>query len=201
MLNVRRFILTGAPGSGKTAILRHLQAQGFSIVEEAATDLIALRHAEGIDEPWMQPQFVSDVAELQMCRLEESSDATEAVQFHDRSVACTVALARYLGFPEPASLTQAVERILRNGVFQKTVFFVQPLGFIAPTAARRITLEESLRFGQMHEEAYRSYGFDLRPIEPGPIAERAAAVLDAVGAELERRSPAAGGAALRFHQR
>jgi hypothetical protein len=48
---VHRFILTGAPGSGKTAILRHLELDGFGVVEEAATDVIALAQAQGIDEP------------------------------------------------------------------------------------------------------------------------------------------------------
>lgn len=176
---MQRYILTGAPGSGKTAILRHLQAQGYGVVEEAATDLIALRHSEGIDEPWLEAQFIEDIAAMQMRRLEEAWRGTEAVQFHDRSVVCTVALARYLGFPEPASLTQAAERIVREGVFARTVFFVEPLGFITPTAARRISLEESLRFGQMHEEAYRAFGFDLRSIEPGTVPERAAAIVEA----------------------
>ena len=36
---MRRFIITGAPGSGKTAIIRQLELDGFSIVEEAATDV------------------------------------------------------------------------------------------------------------------------------------------------------------------
>jgi hypothetical protein len=36
------YILTGAPGSGKTAILRQLELNGHTVVEEAATDVIAL---------------------------------------------------------------------------------------------------------------------------------------------------------------
>jgi predicted ATPase len=44
---VKRFVLTGTPGSGKTAIIRQLEIDGFSVVEEAATDLIALTQAQG----------------------------------------------------------------------------------------------------------------------------------------------------------
>ncbi|MGO9271366.1 MAG: AAA family ATPase [Terriglobia bacterium] len=32
---MRRFIITGAPGAGKTAIIRQLELDGFSVVEEA----------------------------------------------------------------------------------------------------------------------------------------------------------------------
>ena len=47
---MQRYILTGAPGAGKTIIIRHLELQGHSIVEEAATDIIALEQAGGIAE-------------------------------------------------------------------------------------------------------------------------------------------------------
>jgi predicted ATPase len=39
---VPSYVLTGAPGAGKTAILRLLEASGYPVVEEAATDVIAL---------------------------------------------------------------------------------------------------------------------------------------------------------------
>jgi predicted ATPase len=184
---MQRFILTGAPGSGKTAILRHLQTRGFRVVEEAATDVIALRQCEGIAEPWMQPDFVADVADLQLRRFDEASRAPEPVQFHDRSIVCTLALARYLNFPESAFLTRALARIARDQPFEKTVFLVRPLGFITPTAARRIGFAESLRFEQMHEDAYRAHGFHLHFIEPAPVPERAAAILAAV--TTARRAP------------
>jgi len=41
--HMRRFIITGAPGAGKTAIIRQLELDGFSVVEEAATDVIRRR--------------------------------------------------------------------------------------------------------------------------------------------------------------
>jgi predicted ATPase len=44
---MRRFIITGAPGAGKTAIIRQLELDGFSVVEEAATDVIAAAQAHG----------------------------------------------------------------------------------------------------------------------------------------------------------
>jgi predicted ATPase len=46
---MRRFIITGAPGSGKTAIIRQLELDGFSVVEEAATDVIASRASQWND--------------------------------------------------------------------------------------------------------------------------------------------------------
>jgi len=54
---VPSYILTGAPGAGKTAILRLLEASGYPVAEEAATDVIALGNALGSAEPWHDPGF------------------------------------------------------------------------------------------------------------------------------------------------
>ncbi|MBV8361675.1 MAG: AAA family ATPase [Deltaproteobacteria bacterium] len=59
---MKRYILTGAPGAGKTAILRHLELDGYGVVEAAATDIIALEQAQGVAEPWSGASFIDAVA-------------------------------------------------------------------------------------------------------------------------------------------
>jgi stage III sporulation protein SpoIIIAA len=49
---MKRYIVTGAPGAGKTAIIRQLELDGFSVVEEAATDIHALWQAKGVAGCW-----------------------------------------------------------------------------------------------------------------------------------------------------
>ena len=65
---MKRYILTGAPGAGKTAILRRLELDGFSVVEEAATDVIVLSQAQGVAEPWTHRSFIDAVVDLQRQR-------------------------------------------------------------------------------------------------------------------------------------
>ena len=74
---------------------------------------------------------------------------------------CTAALAVYLGYPFSSFLTSELERIQKEGIYESRVFFVRNLGFIAPTEARRISFEETLRFEKTHEETYRDFGFEL----------------------------------------
>lgn len=177
---MKRFILTGAPGAGKTAILRQLECEGFSVVEEAATDVIALRQALGVAEPWADPAFTDTIAELQRQRRERAAAVAGEVQFHDRSAVCTLALARHLGHRVGRPLVQELRRIAAEAVFERRVFFVRNLDFITPTAARRIGLDEALRFGATHEAAYRELGYELVFVEPGPLAERVRQIKDTV---------------------
>jgi predicted ATPase len=124
---MKRYILTGAPGAGKTAIIRQLELDGFSVVEEAATDVIALWQAKGIAEPWTRPEFIDAIVSLQQTRELRSACVTDLVQFHDRSVVCTAALADYLRFPRPQSLVQELQRLKPQNVFQRRVFFLMNL--------------------------------------------------------------------------
>jgi predicted ATPase len=169
---VRRFIITGAPGAGKTAILRQLELEGFSVVEEAATDVIAAAQAQGKPQPWTDPSFIDAVARLQRDRQMRASYQPDEVQFHDRCAVCTAALAVYLGYPSSPVLNRELERIKKEAIYQNQVFFIRNLGFITPTEARRISFDETVRFEKIHEQTYRDFGFNLVSIEPGTLAER-----------------------------
>ena len=177
---MRRFIVTGAPGSGKTAIIRQLELDGFSVVEEAATDVIATLHAQGAMEPWRHPWFIDAIARLQRDRQVRASSQPDELQFHDRCVVCTAALAVYLGHPSSPFLTSELERIPKEAIYQKRVFLIRNLGFVTPTDARRISFEETLRFEKIHEEIYRDFGFELVFIEPGSVAERVRVIKAAI---------------------
>ncbi len=171
---MKRFVLTGTPGAGKTAVLRQLEVEGFRVVEEAATDVIQLQQALGVAEPWSHLSFIDSVVGLQSFRQACASVAPVDIQFHDRSVICTAALARYLEYPATDLLLRAIERIRREAVFEQSVFFMRGLGFINHTEARRISLSEAKRFESIHEETYLGFGFDLIFIEPASVADRAA---------------------------
>jgi predicted ATPase len=169
---MRRFIITGAPGAGKTAIIRQLELDGFSVVEEAATDVIAAAHARGTDELWRHPSFIDAIANLQKERQIRASNQPDEIQFHDRSVVCTAALAVWLGYPYSPFLTSELERVKKEGIYQSRVFFIRNLGFVTPTEARRISFEDTVRFEKVHEETYRDFGFELISVEPASLAER-----------------------------
>lgn len=177
---MRRFIITGAPGAGKTAIIRQLELDGFSVVEEAATDVIAAAHAQGAMEPWRQPSFIDAIAQLQRDRQIRASCQPDEVQFHDRCVVCTAALAVHLRYPFSPLLTSELERVRKESIYQNRVFLIRNLGFITPTEARRISFEDTLRFEKIHEETYQEFGFELMPVERGSLAERVRAIKAAV---------------------
>jgi predicted ATPase len=178
-VSIRRFVLTGAPGAGKTTLIDALRERGHAVVAEAATDVIARRQAEGRHHPWRDISFLTEVADLQQ---EREQTATGEVIFFDRSPVCTLALAHYSDLPVPAGLRAAADRA--TGFYQRQAFLVRPLGFVVKTAARRISYADSLRFAAIHEDVYAACGFTLVDVPNEPLADRITrieAVLDQAG--------------------
>jgi predicted ATPase len=122
---VPSYILTGAPGAGKTAVLRLLETSGYPVVEEAATDVIALGNALGRAEPWHDHDFIDKVITLQRRRQDSLRAARGATVFFDRSPVCTLALSRYLGFTTSRLLASEVGRVVAEGMYETTAFFIR----------------------------------------------------------------------------
>jgi predicted ATPase len=170
---MKRYILTGAPGSGKTSVLLLLKSRGYDVVEEAATAVIAAEQAKGNEEPWAQHTFIDKIVRLQRQRQAEPVHPGSELQIYDRSPVCTLALSVYLGLPAQGVLSEEIERIRREDVYQRRVFFVRDIGFIEPSDARRITFEESVEFERIHVQTYLMLGYELIDVPRADVADRA----------------------------
>ena len=172
---MKRYILTGAPGAGKTSIIQNLKLKCFETIDEAATDVIAQQQKMGIPEPWKSPTFIDSILNLQQKR---QQNAQSAIQFYDRSPICTYALCLFLDFPISAHLLNTIEKAIHQKTYESDVFFIENLGFIENTDARQISFEAALRFEKMHLESYQKFGYKLIFIKFGSIEERTSIILD-----------------------
>src|SRR5829696_5761623 len=118
-----RYILTGTPGAGKTAVLRALELDGYPVVEEAATDVIAVYQALGHDKPPDIPAFVDKIVLLQRHRQTGTPPGNGATVVFDRSPICTLALSRYSDVAPSGLLLEEIDRILAQRVYEPTAFF------------------------------------------------------------------------------
>ncbi|KLO32541.1 AAA family ATPase [Mycobacterium haemophilum] len=177
---MRRYVLTGTPGSGKTSILSGLARLGYTIVSEAATEVIARRQAAGEMEPWTQASFIDDIVGLQHQRQRNAHAAAGSVQVFDRSPVCTYALAIYLGMPISMALSAELERIDADRIYEPQVLFVRSLSFCEPTRARRITHQDALEFERIHERSYSRFGYELIDIPADRLELRIQAVQEVI---------------------
>jgi predicted ATPase len=169
---MRRYILTGAPGAGKTVLLRRLEVAGYAVVEEAATDINALSIGRRIAHPYLEPTFIDDILALQLSRQARADAWRDEVVVFDRSPVCTLVLAEFLDREVPPALDAEIERIRRGGAYEPRVLFVEMSDRIVNTDVRRITYEDARRFEAVHEDVYRRLGFELVHVPMGDVEAR-----------------------------
>jgi predicted ATPase len=169
-IDMRRFIFCGAPGSGKSSVIKELEKLGHTVIHEAATYVINIEQVKGIERPWEEPDFIDKIIRMQK---ERQMNAAGDLQFYDRSPFCAYALGKYLSYhknvefkPSPILLDE-IDRCLKNSVYQNNVFFFENLGFITHTDARKISYEDALIFEQTHLDAYKEFGFEIIMVPKG----------------------------------
>jgi predicted ATPase len=197
---IKRFILTGTPGSGKTSVIKDLEKRGYMVIHEAATNVISDAQINGVQNPWEHRHFIDLITHMQKERQMGHCKSCEAIhknntgsprfarddaQFYDRSPFCTYALCKYLAHwkgvefkPSPVLLDE-IDRCLKEGIYQNKVFFFENLGFIEHTAERLISYEEAIIFEQLHFDVYKEFGFNITMVPKGLTAlQRADFILE-----------------------
>lgn len=169
---MKRYIFTGAPGSGKTTLLNELKTLGYYTVDEAATNVIHTEQSLGIDEPWTDPKFIINVLDVQIQREQLSNTPDPNIQLFDRSPICTYALCAFLGYPIPLELTEEIMRMQNANVYETDVLFIDNLGYVQPTLARKISLKDAIKFENLHKNIYQQFGYQLIHIPAMEIKKR-----------------------------
>ena len=93
----RKIVITGGPCSGKTSLIRELAKLGYTVVEEAATQIIS----EGIYHPQKDPlAFQREVVARQFDWEKEAESKTKDLIFCDRGIYDGLAYLRFYNVPE-----------------------------------------------------------------------------------------------------
>ena len=173
MAQSRLIVVTGAPGTGKTAILRSLEPKLVHVREPAREVLAEQRANGGTGTPQSDPaRFVELLLERSIENHRAAAQRGQSVLF-DRGIPDCVAYAIQLGGnPEPCRKAAAIYR------YAPTVLVARPWAEIYTTDdERRMPFEATLPFQRLMEEAYEEAGYELMEIPRGPIEERGAFVL------------------------
>jgi predicted ATPase len=166
------FILTGAPGSGKTAILSRLIDE-FRCVDESAREVLAEQRATGGRGTWDQDPalFVDLLLERSIVKYEIARRSGDTVIF-DRGVPDCVVYA-ILAETDPAPSLAAVN-LYR---YQPHVFFLEPWSDIYETDEERImTFDDTVSFSEALRDVYERSDYTLVDVPRGSLDDRAAYV-------------------------
>jgi predicted ATPase len=174
---VRRVIVTGGPGSGKTMLLAELAAMGFATVGESARAIIAERLARGLSPRPDSVAFAREILRRDIEKYVGQARSSEWV-FFDRGLIEAVG-----GLHEVAPLPAGeLAAMLAAYPFHRSVFVLPPWRAIYVNDDERDqTFAEAVDVHARIVGWYRSCGYTLHEVPRLPVAERARHVLRTLG--------------------
>ncbi|MET7866498.1 AAA family ATPase [Micromonospora taraxaci] len=181
----RLVVITGGPGSGKTALVDALHLAGFRAVPEAGRAIVTDQRAIGGRLlPWNDPALFDELVLAMGMRAHEDACAIGGTAFFDHAIPCTVGFIRARAEPVPAHFHAAVARFR----YHPTVFVAPPWRAIyRRDEARWESFEQAQGIHAAIVEAYREVGYRCVELPRADVATRVRVVLDRLGGDDERQ--------------
>ena len=171
------FVITGATGSGKTALIQELKKRGYRCVEEIARHIIQEQIKTGGDAvPWKNIQHFKELMLERFIQTYAQEDSQE-ITFFDRDVLDLVAYDRLTRTKSSQKLLTAVQ----NFSYNNRVFLIPPWKEIYHTdSERKQTYEEAVAAYENLVKVYTEYGRQLIEVPKMSVQERADFVISHV---------------------
>jgi predicted ATPase len=171
-------VITGPPGSGKTPIIRALEAVGYGTIPEVAREVIAAERALGVDK--IYDTDPGRFLELMLARALNDHDhalATTVPVFFDRAIPDQVGYAELFGLDTSRASHAAAEHRYHERVF---VLPSWPEIYVTD-GDRRMTFEHAQAFGERVHDIYANLGYELIHVPRDTVTARVAFILDVLG--------------------
>ncbi len=164
-----RFVLTGAPGTGKTTLLKAFTDAGYWTVEEFARQVIRRQREEervliGDADPLV---FLNEMQQVALDGLRLSPETSDPI-IHDRGIPDLIAFATWYELP-----TDEIRDLGRQYRYADPILMC-PLwpGIFINDEDRKLTLSEADRFDRLLRDAYEELGYSLLEVPFADPPER-----------------------------
>ena len=165
-------MITGAPCSGKTAVIKMLEQRGYKVVHEVARAYIDNELMRGKTLPQIKADewaFERHIL-MEKVRIESTLNQDEII-FFDRSVPDSIAYYKLNGLDSTEPFQKSGEVRYQNVfLFEKLRFLTDPVRSEDEKTARRLN--------RLIEESYQSLGYDIIHVPVLSVEERTEFVLE-----------------------
>ena len=176
---MKSYIITGAPGAGKTEIIEELSKRGYDGQEEVPRRLLREKTAEklGISPFTDLEKFADIVFEAMHRQYLEAIKANNPICFFDRGIPDVFAYLKNSNFTIPDTYYTKLAKC----DFEKKVFICPPWREIyISDSIRPYSFEDTLKLDSQIIAIYEKLSFNLIKIPKRPVKQRVDFVLSQI---------------------
>ena len=173
----QKYIITGAPGTGKTAIINALKKEGHSCAEEISRTIITEEIARGGDAlPWKNlAAFSQQVIALR--KAQYTNAPQDRTHFFDRGIIDVIAYLKHDKLADNNNFMQ----IAKQFPYNKTVFYTPIWAEIYTNdSERKEDINTAKNIEKILLTTYQSFGYTLVTVPKLTVNERTAFILSKI---------------------
>ena len=164
--SMKKYVLTGGPGIGKTTVIELLASRGFAILPEVARMVTEEERLKGsVVLPWLDLEKYQEKVVDRQLELEEKISADTI--FLDRGIIDGYAYCKLGNVRVPKKLMEnAPDRYHK-------IFLLEPLPFYSNDKTRFEDRDEAKKIHDSIIDAYREFGYEVILVPVLPPEKRA----------------------------
>ena len=175
-MKTRKIVITGGPGTGKSSIIRQLEAKGENCLHEVSREVILEAKREGIDQLFLEKPllFSQKLLEGRLNQYIEASELKSQHVFIDRGLPDVLAYMDYFNTTYPDLFRTTCEDYTYD-----QVFILPPWKEIYTSDNERYeSFNEALKISSYLYSTYKKYGYDPIEVPKLPVEDRTEFILN-----------------------
>ncbi len=171
LLNTKKVVITGGPGTGKSSIINELKKRGHTCFEEISRQIILNARQEGIDQLFItNPLLFSELLlKGRIDQFTESNNSQTEFVFLDRGIPDIIAYMNYIGDTYPENFVVSC----KENVYDH-VFILEPWQEIYKKDNERYeSFEQAVNIHHKLLDTYHKFDYDMFNVPFANIEERA----------------------------
>ena len=172
----KKIVITGGPGTGKSSIIKNLEAQGHLCLHEISREITLEAQKQGIAQLFLEKPllFSKKLLEARIAQHEQAVSFSKDLIFMDRGIPDVLAYMDYFGTDYSKMFTNACKDYQYDHVF-----LLPPWKEIYISDNERYeSFEQAEEIHEYLKKAYITYGYAPIEVPVGPVENRSRFIIN-----------------------
>ena len=177
-MDTKRIVITGGPGSGKTALIKYLEKEGYSVMHEISRDVILQAQKEGVEQLFLEDSmlFSEKLMQGRMEQFKAGEQCKDPILFYDRGMPDVTAYLDFVGDECPLDFAEKCRRHRYD-----SIFVLPPWEEIYEQDNERYeSYEQAEKIFHFLKSGYENYGYLIHEVPVGAVKQRVEYILKTI---------------------